>query len=96
VHPSDISRKKAQDANLATKRHKKHKKIIALKRSQKNLFCDFLWLNFLVAELEMGARLRWQSQPRQLGRLTRFRGSRAGKNYRQVSAGIEIEFSVSH
>src|SRR4026207_2348587 len=41
-----------------------------------------------------GARLRWQSQPRQLGRLTRLRGCRAEDNYGQVLAGIEIDFSV--
>jgi len=46
--------------------------------------------------LKRGARLRWQSQPRQLGGLTRLRGCRAEKNYGQVSAGIEIVFSVSH
>ena len=46
--------------------------------------------------IERGARLRWQSQPRQLGGLTRLRGCRAEKYYGQVSAGIEIEFSVSH
>lgn len=40
------------------------------------------------------ARLRWQSQPRQHGGLTRLRGNRAEKNYGQVSAGIEIDSSV--
>jgi hypothetical protein len=54
-------------------------------------------LYLFVAELlKRGARLRWQSQPRQLGGLTRLRGCLAGKNHGQVSAGIEIEFSVSH
>jgi hypothetical protein len=43
---------------------------------------------------ERGARLRWQSQPRQLGRLTRVCGLRAGKNYGQVWAGIEINVCV--
>src|ERR1041385_3364815 len=51
-----------------------------------------LWLGI---SFERGARLRWQSQPRRLGRLTRLRGFRAGDNYGQVLAGIEIDWSVS-
>src|SRR6185295_12181788 len=50
-------------------------------------FCAFSWLTF-----KRGARLRWQSQPRQHGGLTRLRGSRAEYNYGQVSAGMEIDF----
>jgi hypothetical protein len=48
-----------------------------------------LWLGI---SFERGARLRWQSQPRRLGRFTRLRGFRAGDNYGQVLAGIEIDF----
>jgi hypothetical protein len=44
-------------------------------RSISHLLC------FFVAKLsKRGARLRWQSQPRQLGRLTGLRGCRAGEN----------------
>jgi len=49
-----------------------------------------------VLRLKRGARLRWQSQPRQLGGLTRLRGCRAGTVYGQVLAGMEIDFSVIH
>src|ERR1044072_1406971 len=55
---------------------------------------DLCFLCLFVANFKRGARLRWQSQPRQHGRLTRLRGCRAENNYGQVSAGMAIDSSV--